>query len=43
MSLQADISSLKKDTGFLPKYNFEQGIKETIKWYKESCEENEEN
>lgn len=43
MNLQADISSLKKDTGFLPKYNFEQGIKETIKWYKESCGENEEN
>lgn len=38
MNLQADISSLKKDTGFLPKYTFEKGIKETIKWYKESCE-----
>lgn len=43
MNLQADISNLQKDTGFYPKYNFEQGIKETIKWYKESCGNYEEN
>lgn len=43
MNLQADISNLKNDTGFYPKYNFRQGIKETIKWYKESRYNNEEN
>lgn len=43
MNLKADIGSLKKDTGFYPKYTFEQGIKETIKWYKESCGKNEKN
>ena len=43
MNLQADIENLEKDTGFKPEYNFEIGIKETIKWYKESCEKNEEN
>lgn len=27
-----DIYALKKDTGFVPKYDFKEGIKETIKW-----------
>ncbi len=36
MNLQADISNLVKDTGFKPDYSFEEGIKETIKWYKEN-------
>lgn len=35
MSLQADISSLKKDTGFKPKTSFEVGIRNTVKWYQE--------
>ncbi len=34
MYLCADISDLKKDTGFEPKYTFEEGIQETIEWYK---------
>ena len=34
MYLQADISNLKRDTGFEPKYEFEDGIKETIEWVK---------
>lgn len=34
MNLQADISDLKKDTGFEPRYSFEEGIRETIEWYK---------
>ena len=29
-----DISSLQKDTGFQPKYSFEQGIKRTIDYFK---------
>lgn len=36
MYLGADISELQKDTGFEPKYSFEQGIKETIQWYREN-------
>ena len=32
MHLQADISDLKLDVGFEPKYTFEDGIKETIDW-----------
>lgn len=34
MYLCADISELKQDTGFEPKYTFEEGIRETIEWYK---------
>lgn len=37
MHLCADISSLTKDTGFQPKYQFEEGIAETIQWLKEIC------
>lgn len=32
MNLCADIESLTKDTGFLPEYTFEEGIRETITW-----------
>ncbi len=35
MHLCADISLINKDTGYMPQINFEQGIKETIKWYRE--------
>lgn len=34
MYLCADIQELTKDTGFVPEYSFEQGILETIDWYK---------
>ncbi|MBQ8804697.1 MAG: NAD(P)-dependent oxidoreductase [Tyzzerella sp.] len=34
MHLCADIQSLTEDTGFIPEYSFEQGILETINWYK---------
>lgn len=34
MYLCADISELQEDTGFVPEYNFQTGILETIKWYK---------
>ena len=36
MYLCADITSLKKDTGFKPEISFEEGIRRTIKWYKEN-------
>lgn len=32
MYLCADITSLTHDTGFVPKYSFEEGIKRTIEW-----------
>ena len=34
MYLCADIDELTKDTGFVPDYTFEEGIKETVEWYK---------
>ena len=34
MYLCADISELQQDTGFIPEYDFADGIKETIKWCK---------
>ena len=34
MNLQVDISELQADTGFVPEYEFEQGIRETIDWYR---------
>lgn len=37
MHLCADIETLKKDTGFEPKYSFEQGILETIAWCREEA------
>lgn len=36
MHLEADISSLTRDTGFLPQYSFEQGIAETVAWVREN-------
>lgn len=35
MNLEADIRKLTKDTGFVPEYTLEQGIRETIAWYRE--------
>lgn len=34
MHLCADISELQKDTGYVNEFDFEEGIKETIMWYK---------
>ena len=34
MHLEADISYLTRDTGFVPQYTFEEGIKETVEWVK---------
>ena len=34
MHLEADISNLTADTGFVPEYSFEEGIRETIEWAK---------
>jgi len=33
---QCDITPLKDDLGFVPKWNLERGVKETISWYKEN-------
>ena len=30
--LEADISALKEDTGFMPATSFEEGIEETLRW-----------
>lgn len=35
MHLEADISKLKKDTGWMPKVSFEEGIERVIKFYRE--------
>ena len=32
MYLCADINKLTKDTGFVPEWSFEEGIKETVEW-----------
>lgn len=32
MHLEADISNLTADTGFVPQYTFEKGIRETVEW-----------
>lgn len=34
MYLCADIRELNEDTGFTPDYSFEEGIKETVEWYR---------
>lgn len=34
MHLEADISELTEDTGFLPQISFEEGIKRTIDFYR---------
>ena len=36
ISLNVDISREMEELGFMPKVSFEEGIKETIKWYKEN-------
>ena len=36
MHLCADIEKLTNDTGFLPEYSFEEGIKKTIEWQRQS-------
>ena len=36
MYLCADISELIADTGFVPEYDFETGIRETVEWVKEN-------
>lgn len=36
MSLCVDITKLTNDTGFKPEISFEEGIRRTIEWYKES-------
>lgn len=38
MCLGADIDKLQKDTGFVPKYSFEEGIKNVKKWCEETSE-----
>lgn len=35
MHLEADISALTADTGFVPRYSFEEGIRETVQWVRE--------
>lgn len=37
MHLQADISALHADTGFVPHIEFAQGIEQTIRWVKGNC------
>ncbi len=36
MHLEADISNLTADTGFVPSYSFEKGIAETVKWARDN-------
>ena len=36
MYLCADITKLEEDTGFKPEISYEEGIRRTIKWYKEN-------
>ena len=38
MYLCADISELRKDTGFEPQYSFEEGIRRTIEWVQSAGE-----
>lgn len=35
MHLEADIANLTADTGFIPQYSFEEGIRETVDWARE--------
>ncbi len=39
MHLEADISKLQRDTGFVPKTAFEKGIRKTIEWVRREREE----
>lgn len=36
MYLGADITELTNDTGFVPQYSFEEGMKKTVEWYREN-------
>lgn len=36
MYMCADIEKLTDDTGFVPEYDFDEGIRETIEWYKKN-------
>lgn len=36
MHLEADISNLTADTGFVPRYSFEEGIQETVEWVRKT-------
>ena len=38
MYLCADIEELKRDVGFLPEYEFNEGVKETFNWYQSKKE-----
>lgn len=38
MELWADISALTQDTGFVPDYSFEEGLRETLQWVQENQE-----
>lgn len=40
MHLEADISNLTADTGFVPQYSFEDGIRETVEWVKDESSKN---
>ena len=40
MHLCADISVLKKDTGFTPEYSFEEGVRETVEWARQKSRVN---
>lgn len=40
MHLEADISNLTADTGFVPAYTFEEGIRETVAWAREQRRQN---
>lgn len=37
MHLEADISTLTRDTGFVPAWSFEDGIAKTVNWYEREC------
>lgn len=41
MKLTADISELTEDTGFVPEVEFEEGIRRTLQWYQEFCNNQE--
>ena len=36
MHLEADISKINKDTGFVPEIAFDEGIRRTLEWYKKT-------
>ena len=41
MKLEVDISKLSEHTGFVPKYSFEEGIAQTVEWFKKFSVGNE--